>query len=478
MVMVIGLSVTLASVAVVIVLLVPAPSAEGGAVSYVNGTLEVGGPLAYETDSYFSLNTASPDLGDPNVEALVASTGIVYENSGFAGEYVNQSAGIQYANNGNSSTYFGQGDSQFIALCEHVRCHATLPVPGEIDDPGAAAVTVRYVEQTLGFHPEYWEIGNEPIAWTHFDIPWTQWRASDHSTPTPLEYAEMVQRYVLAIRSVDPSAQILGLQSDAGSPLDSSWFTPLMEIDGPNLSAVAYHSYAGGLGFPGNSAADFFATLAKPTTFPLNYPTTLATVRAACPSCATRVFVGEYNSALLGNFTGLATSYPEAPYIAAGLLEGLRENASQVTYYALQPGTNAGLIGANNAPLPVYSVFSMIFPNVTLPWIGYASVAGAPPDVYSLVSHNLTRSSVFVVDTNVSEGVRLLLGPGTQFVGAVEEYLDTPSQSGPVAESVSLNANSVIVLPPEGILLLDGDVPTLQAPIGPGAPGTGGAAQD
>ncbi len=321
-------------------------------------------------------------------------------------------------------------------------------------------MSVQYVEQTLGFHPSYWEIGNEPTAWTHFAIPWDRWSTSDNSTPTPLEYAQMVQKYVLAVRSVDPTAQILGIQSDAGSPFRSAWFTTLMEIDGPNLSAVAYHSYTGGVGVPGETLPQFFATLSQLGSFPLNYPLTRATVGVACPGCTTRVFVGEYNSARYGNLTGYASSYPEAPYIAAGLTEGLEENASQVTFYGLQPGGAAGLLDAKDQPLPVYYDYATFFQNLALPWVHNASAVGGPGGVYALVAHNTTGASDLIVDTNDEVGLTLSFGAGTAIEGLAQVYLFAPGLAVPTVTSMTLNSSSVVKVPPEGILMINGAIPS------------------
>ncbi len=449
------LATVLAAAAVLVVVLAPGPPGLPP-YTYVNATLTIGGTSAFEDHDYFSLNTASPELNDPQVGSLVTATGIVDENSGYPAESVNQSANLQYSDTGTATPYTGENDSKFIALCEEVHCRASLPLPGEIDDPGAAAVTVRYVEHTLGFDPAYWEVGNEPASWTHFGIPWDQWRPTDHSTPTPLQFAQMVQRYVLAVRSVDPAAQILGIQSDAGSPSRADWFTSLMQIDGPNLSAVAYHSYPGGVGTPGESLSEFFATLSQPGSFPLNYPLTLSTVRSACASCATRLFVGEYNSARLGNLTAYASGYPEAPYIAAGLLEGLEENASQVTFYGLQPGGATGLLDSNGDPLPVYYDYATFFRNLALPWIETATVTGGPSGVYALASHNSSQVSELVVNTNTAVGLNLSFAPGAAWNGTAEVYLFGPRLSQPTAVPMTLAGLSKVQVPPEGILMIDG----------------------
>jgi hypothetical protein len=423
---------------------------------YLNGTLSAGGPVAQESSAYWSINTASPNLAASSLAASVAATGVHYLNFGFPGESVNQSAGLDYLSNGTALPFGGNNDAAFIHFCELLGCHATMGVPGEIDDPGAAAITVRYVEEVLGFHPAYWEIGNEPISWTHWGIPWDRWQPTDHAGVTPIQYAQEVQRYVAAIRSVDPSAQIIGIQSDAGAPYDAVWFQDLMALDGPNLSAVAYHSYAGGVGFPGNSESDFFSTLAHPQTFPLNYPTTENLVHAACPSCLTRVFVGEYNAALVGNLTPYAIGFPEAPYIAAGLLTGLLENASQVTFYGLEVSESNGLLDPGGTPRPAYYVYSTFVPNVTLSTIVAANVSGGPGGVYVLIGEDATRSSVWVVNTNVTYGLRLTMDgayPGPRNVTAIKF---DPGDSAPEVDAASVDGSTVWWVPPEGLLLVNG----------------------
>jgi hypothetical protein len=460
----ISVSVAIAVASLTILLVVETSRTPGAApFVYLNGTLELGGLLAQESADFWSINTASPNLANPAVASTLAATGVTDLTTGFPAESINQSSQTQYLGNGSAVAYHGSNDSQFIALCQSLDCRATMPVPGEIDDPGAAAVTVRYVEQTLDFHPAYWEIGNEPAAWTHFGIPWVDWRVTDHVAPTPLEYAQMVQRYVLAIRSVDAAAQIIGIQSDAGAPAADAWLSDLIAIDGPNLSAVAYHSYPGGVGFPGNTVADFFASLARPAAFPLDYALTENVVRAACPACATKVFLGEYNSARIGNLTSFASSYPEAPYIAAALLEGLKENASQVTFYGLQPGAIGGLLDANDQPYPVAADYTQIFRNLTLPWIDNASIVGGPSGVVALVSHNASRASLFLVDTNPTLGLRLDFSATTAFAGSAQVFLCGPQNPGVAISTMPLNATAAIAIPPQGILLVNGVLPSVLA---------------
>ena len=101
--------------------------------------------------------------------------------------------------------------TSFVTWCETFGCHAILELPAEIDDPSTAAYDVSYTERVLAFHPSYWEIGNEPAIWTHFEIPWSEWNASQAQNATPEQFAQVVPAYNIAIHSVDPSAPIIGL---------------------------------------------------------------------------------------------------------------------------------------------------------------------------------------------------------------------------------------------------------------------------
>ena len=54
-----------------------------------------------------------------------------------------------------------------------------------MNEPAVAAAEVDYVVHTLGFEPSYWELGNEPVNWNHFGVPWAQWNLSQRLNATP-----------------------------------------------------------------------------------------------------------------------------------------------------------------------------------------------------------------------------------------------------------------------------------------------------
>jgi hypothetical protein len=217
------------------------------------------------TSTFFGGGLQSPNMTDRWFINDLAGTPIVSYSFGNGLEVTDQINGLAYSSDGTSTPVFRSNDSAFISFCRTLHCRALMGVPAEINDPSEGAAVVQYVEGTLGFHPYYWGIGNEPQGWTHYGIPWTKWRTTDNSTITPLGYAKLVQRYVSAMRAVDPTMRIIGIESaDGGQGYDSQWLDEVAIVDGSNLSAVAIHPYPGGRGAPNSTVSDFYSTLWNP----------------------------------------------------------------------------------------------------------------------------------------------------------------------------------------------------------------------
>ena len=124
-----------------------------------------------------------------------------------------------------------------------------LRVPAEINQPATAAYYVSYTENTLHFHPAFWEIGNEPGLWEEFNLPWSQWHLGSDSPVTPAQYAQVVHAYIAAMRAVDPTIRIIGLPGTGlGASQETTWLADTVAVNGPNLSAVAIHVYSAGDG--------------------------------------------------------------------------------------------------------------------------------------------------------------------------------------------------------------------------------------
>jgi hypothetical protein len=428
-------------------------------IAFLQENLVVGSPTGSLNSSFFGVNVHV--IGNGTISLPSESLGTPFVSFRFSpqGEATDQIHSITYNASGVGLPIYEEGDAAFISGCEAISCDATMMVPAEIDDPAEAAATVQYVEQNLSFHPQYWAIGNEPQQWTHWGIPWTEWRQSDHSTPSPMEYALEVQQYVTAIHAVDPAAKLIGIESVVAATTDAAWFRDLIAVNGPNLSAVAYHAYPGGNGTVPGTLENFFASLSNPLAFPLNYPPTYAIVREACPSCHLSVFVDEFNSALGGNFSALMTGYPEVPYVAAALAEAIQEHVQRTCFFDLEDLNGLmpyGLLTGGAPPRPAFSLFTGIIDHIVDGFVFNTTVPGGPAGISSVYTENATSSSLLVVNTNLTTGLTLTLPSGEAgMVGPGIPFYWNPSMSGPVGgppvtNPVGMEWN----LPPEGVLLI------------------------
>ena len=425
----------------------------------VPGLLTIGAPAGQVNSSFFGVNVHVVGYGAISLPTQVSGTPFVSFRFSPQGEATDQIHSITYSQSGVGSPVFEESDSAFVSGCEALGCRATMMVPAEIDNPAEAAATVAYVEQNLSFHPQYWAIGNEPQQWVHWGIPWSQWRPSDDSSPSPMEYALEVQRYVAAIRSVDPSARVIGIESVIGGTTDAAWFRDVVTVDGPNLSAVAYHAYPGGNGSVSGTPANFDSSLTNPLAFPLNYPPTETIVRSACPPCHILVFVDEFNSALGGNFSGLMTSYAEVPFVAAAYATALEENAQRVLFFDLEDLNGQmpyGLLTMGAPARPAFQLFAGIFAHLALGTVLNASVQGGPNGVATVFSENTASMSLLVVNTNLTAGLSLALPGGiANMTHPGTPYYWTPASAGPVAGPPVVDPAALTWdVPPQAIFLL------------------------
>ena len=427
----------------------------------INGTFQLGGQVANLTPAFFQLVLQTPNLTKPWLWASLNQTPFHYYEFGNAAEVTDQINGTSYADNGTVLPPTQSNDSNFVTFCRAVSCHAIMALPTEIDDPATAVATVRYVERTLGFSPDYWILGGEPQGWTHFGIPWAQWNSSDASMPTPLQYAQEVQRYVVALRAFDPSIRLIGIESaDGGKWFDSSWLDEVALIDGGNLTALAIHPYPDGIGSAGANLTGFYQSLANPLNFPNNYAGLESHLDAAC-SCSLPLWVGEYNAAREGNYSSYLASYPEVPYMGAGILGAIKAGVPQLDFFSYNH-LNQSIVNASGGPLPVFTLFSTFFKNVTLGAVNNSSVIGGPGGVYAMAVTNGTRTSILVVSTNLTDTLNLTLAlPGGPFLGGTgvgwQAWWWSPLAAAPSLAHGTTFLPTTWTVPPQGILLVDVD---------------------
>jgi alpha-L-arabinofuranosidase len=167
-------------------------------------------------------------------------------------------------NDSGATEVAGTSLDEFVRWCQSTACESILTLPAEIDNTSEVRAIVSYTETQLGFRPTYWEVGNEPARWEHFGIPWADWNISQTSTPTPAQFAAVVNGYVQAIRTIDPTTGIIGLGGlGRASSGQSAWISSVVGENGPNLSAIAIHVYPAGSGFPSADLAGWFGSLGE-----------------------------------------------------------------------------------------------------------------------------------------------------------------------------------------------------------------------
>jgi hypothetical protein len=427
--------------------------------SSVPATVALGGAVGALGPGFFGVNVHDVGIGPGVLSARVNATPLTIFRFTPQGEATNQITGLTYTNSGVADPALGFTDPEFVSWCEWTKCQAVMMVPAEINSTAIAVATVEYVENVLGFHPAYWAVGNEPQEWTHFGIPWAQWQITDESGITPLGYAQLVVRYAQALRAVDPQIRIIGLESAVGGPAAGGWFQNVSRVAGPYISAIAYHAYPGGNGTAQSTLQSFYAAIGNPANFPGNYAPTVAMIRAACPSCNLSVFVDEFNGALGGNYRSYVSTYPDAVVIAAGLVSAALDNVSRVFYFDLadlDSNLPYAMLLTGGAARPTYTLYSTILENLTLGTIHNCDLGGAGEGTYSLDIQNGSRASLLVVNTNLSEGVRLVFPAGWAKGATATVWNWSASALDPIVSRFATSAlPSSWIVAPQGIFLVN-----------------------
>jgi hypothetical protein len=367
----------------------------------------------------------------------------------------------------NNGRFYVNPDNEtgFVDWCRSVSCHAIFQVPGEIDNPSMAAWEVSYTENVLHFQPAYWEIGDEPALWTHFQIPWDQWTSSQSNGVDATTYAQLVHRYIAAMFTVDPNLNIIGLPGVGdGASQESDWISATVATNGPNLAAISIHVYPAGSGNSGTdfSVHKFFDSLESPGSFLTRVPAARQEIQAACPSCSgIKILVDEAGSGSGGggNWQTYMQGYPQIPYVAAELIQAMSVNVSNFDLFALQSSYVGSLFDGNGIPHPLDSLYTGIlsqFDSVPLT----TSISGPVDGIYSMASQSGDGSSLttFAVNTNVSSSVTLRISdslvPSTSTYSAWWSNLSTGSTNQIVQSTAGTGDNTQWSIPPEGVLLV------------------------
>ena len=438
----------------------PAPSGPAGTAGPLPADMLHRGPLLAVTPSTFwsldlQTNNSSGVWTDPAVRSFLNQTPFTWFHYGQDTEQCNITANVMYANNGSVLGPCHYDLSAFASWClgQRPRCHSVVFLPGEANNSSETAYTAAWAVRTLGFQPDYFNLGNEPSLWKHYGIPWTKWNSTDHSTPTSLDYAFDLHAAITAVRRVDAAAKFIGIESDCacGRP----WFQDLIRVDGRLISAVAYHSYPS-FGRVNSSLAQYLAPLFSPGNLTTTFPLVRSYIAHQCARCATLpIFEQEYNSGPGWTASSWNATYPNALFLGASVVQALRANVTQFTMFNLQSNKSTygySMMNTTDVIGPTGALFSGVLRHLAQGSVygsGFNTTTGG---VLSVLTQNARRATLFVVNTNLTSSVHLSVGKVFR-VGA-NDFLGqwAPGMAGPTWGPARASSNYTIA--PEGMLLL------------------------
>lgn len=297
--------------------------------------------------------------------------------------------------------------ASFAAWCDSLtpHCESDIGLPGENNNSAEDAYFAAYIVKTLGFQPTYWSIGNEPISWTHYGIPWQKWKLTDNSAPTGVAYAVDVRNAVRAVKAVDPAAQFVGLQS-YWCP-DVTYTEPIAAIDGDSINAISCHVYTNdGTSTP--TTAQYFASLMGPKNITSNYYDLKAHIRDLCAKCSSLpIQIGEFQGGPVGLPAPQDRGYLGAVWMAASFVQALNAGIQSVQVFNLQgaPGCEFCMLNAFDVPDPQGLLFSDVFSNLERGRPVYnVSVRSDNTNLWATMIHGTitNTSQILFVNANVS----------------------------------------------------------------------------
>jgi hypothetical protein len=371
----------------------------------------------------------------------------------------------------------------YLKFCQAVSCNAIWTIPAETDRVGDGIATLHYIlnlEASLGFTPAHqmWSIGNEPNAYTHWDIPWTSWAATDNSTPTALEFAKEVQTFVPAIHAVLPGAVIIGDQAGGGvntahASSQTYWAHNVSAIDGPNVSLFAFHIYPAAAGAQNNIVTSQFLGQTGIALITTNIQEIRANITSGCPSCTNLLTsIGEINGGSGGPdyYANMQEGYADVPFYASQVVQSLALNLTQFGVFDFANNYPFTMI-LNGTQEPDYHLFANIFSNFTLgtistPVLSPAWTVVAPPaqsirGVYTIESTSSNAKYLLLVNTNTSVSDHVNLSAWASWAGGSEVWTDVPAglSIASFPNGTDPFVGGVATLAPEGVLLIKmGDV--------------------
>ena len=396
------------------------------------------------SSSFWGVNVEPAQQFASSDAAAVAATPATYIRypGGVLGDELNYTSGVVTSDTGTTSKV-KVSTSEFISLCKSIGCHVIFQLPSEINDPAVAAYYASYVVKTLDYQPAYWELGNAPSGWTHFGVPWSQWKDKSVPAPTPEAFADSVHAYIAAILKVDPSAKFLALGAGMGTAdYAKAWVEEVVSVDGHEISGISVHSYI--LQGPAHPTdADLLANLRGVYSLPDQINATRSYIKAACSTCTNvGVFVSEINAAehqVTDPYVPLLTGFVGTLYLAAEVTQGLTLQVPNMDWFCYDCNYQGAWSEHPSQFKQQYYLFSDLATQLkteTLP----TTVTG-PSTFYAISTYNSDGLSVMMV--NAGSSTLSVNIAQTGFIldrAGVTEYTWGNGTNLPVKSSVTLSS--------------------------------------
>ncbi len=414
--------------------------------------------------AFWGVNVAAAQRFDAADAAAVAATPVTYIRfpAGVLGEEFNYTSGVITGQSGSRSDAT-TSTKEFVASCKTIACRAILQLPAEIDSPATAAYYASYVVHTLGYQPAYWEIGNGPAGWTHFDLPWSEWKSKGGGNATPLQFANLVHAYIQAVLKVDPAAQFIALGAGMGAKdYSKPWVEELAKVDGSELAGISVHSYVeGGPSHP--TDAELFANLNGIYSLPAQVSADRSYITAACPSCTKlQIFVSEINAAEASPYSKLLPTFAGTLYLAVETVQGLSLHVANLDWFAYDSDYQGSWSRHPMDWQMQYFLFSDLLTHLypdTLP----TTVTG-PSTLYGIATYDRSGLALLLVNVDTSTAVTVNIASAGFILGRadVTQYSWQDGAHEPTKASVALS--STVKVPAMSIVLLTVESAGMKSP--------------
>ncbi|MCI4355423.1 MAG: hypothetical protein L3K06_08685, partial [Thermoplasmata archaeon] len=291
----------------------------------------------------------------------------------------------------------------------------------------------------------------------------------DHLTPSPSQYARVVQSYVAAIHRIDPVAPVLGLPGiGTGSFQETAWINATVALNGPNISGIAIHAYPAGAG-PATppTVEQFLQNASEPRALGSRLAVDRAAIAAALPSRPQLpIYVTELGTGLAaGTFAPFLYTFPSVPFVASEVVAALLYGAESIELAQVQTPHGGSWMDGNGTAHPLLALYTQLLPQlgtIAVP----VDLTPSVPGVSALVTTAGPTGSVelLVVNTNSSVAAQLdLSASGLNLSAPTARWTWDGSTGSPVSIDLAASPASW-TLAPTSVLLLKVSAPLVPPP--------------